>query len=79
MTPMPRLPVEDQPRTPLRPAKGEPLLVSARAAADLLGISKTLMYQLLGRGEIPSVRIGSSRRVAVDDLRVYVEANKSWR
>lgn len=56
-----------------------PLLVSVRDAADLLNISRTAMYELLGRGDIPSVRIGASRRVSVADLRDFIESGRCWR
>jgi excisionase family DNA binding protein len=39
------------------------LLLRPQEAAELLGISRAKMYDLIGRGEIPSVKIGNSTRV----------------
>jgi len=41
----------------------EPLLLSVDQAAHLLGIGRTLAYELARRGELPSVRFG--KRVMV--------------
>jgi excisionase family DNA binding protein len=45
--------------------------ISSQTAADILGISRQNMVRLLDRGEIPSLRVGSHRRVRVDDLAIY--------
>ena len=49
------------------------LLLNAREAADVLGISRTKVYDLLRVGEIESVRIGGVRRIPSDALTAYVE------
>jgi excisionase family DNA binding protein len=46
-----------------------PLLLRIPEAARLLGISRTTMYQLVARGEVPVLRIGRSVRIS----RVAVE------
>jgi len=51
-----------------------PLLVTVEEGASLLGISRTVMYELLAKGVIESVRIGRSRRIPVDGLRAFVAA-----
>lgn len=46
------------------------LLLTVVEAADLLGVGRTTLYELLARGELQAVRIGRSRRVprtAIDD------------
>lgn len=48
------------------------LLLSVEEAADSLGISRAAMYQILGRGEVASVKLGRSRRIPVDALRRFV-------
>jgi excisionase family DNA binding protein len=48
------------------------ILYTPTEAARALGISRSTIYVLMARGEITSVRIGSSRRVPVDGLRRYV-------
>lgn len=54
--------------------KREPLTVSVVDAAQLLGISRALAYELVARGELPSVRLG--RRVVIPRkaLEALVEA-----
>jgi len=39
------------------------LVLTVREAAELLGISKDLAYELIARGELPALRLG--RRVVV--------------
>ena len=48
------------------------LLLTVREAADVLGISRTAIYLLLQRGEIPSVKIGRSRRITRQEIERYV-------
>jgi excisionase family DNA binding protein len=46
------------------------LLISTGEAADWLGIGKTKLYELIGRGDIPTVRIGRAVRIpaaAIED------------
>jgi len=50
----------------------EKMLYTPTEAAKALGISRSTIYVLIARGEVPSVRIGSCRRVPVDGLRRYV-------
>jgi excisionase family DNA binding protein len=50
-----------------------PLLVSARQAAELLGIGRTTLYELIGRGAIVPVRIGRCVRFPVRELEAFVE------
>jgi excisionase family DNA binding protein len=49
----------------------EPLALSVEAAARLLGISRTLAYESVARGELPAVRLGKRLvvpRRALDQL-----------
>lgn len=52
------------------PAK---LLLSAEEAARALGIGRTRMYELLRAGNVPSVKLGRSRRIRPEDLDEFVE------
>lgn len=47
--------------------------------AKILGIGKSLAYQLVAMGEIPSVRLAGRRsvRVPADGLAKWIEAQKS--
>ena len=51
----------------------DPLLVTVEEAARLLGVGRTLIYQQVRRGALPSVRVGRCRRIALIDLECYVE------
>ena len=54
--------------------QGEPvqLLVRPEEAARMLNVGRSTLYELLASGEIKSVKIGRSRRVAVESLRQWV-------
>jgi excisionase family DNA binding protein len=47
-------------------------LVTLPEAARLLGVSRSKLYELVAAGELPTVRIGRSRRIAVADLEEFV-------
>lgn len=47
-------------------------LVTIPAAAKLLGVSGSKLYELLGEGALPTVRIGRSRRIAIAGLEAFV-------
>ena len=50
------------------------LLLTVEEAADRLGIGRTLMYELIGCGQIASIRVGRLRRVPLESLTDYVAA-----
>lgn len=50
------------------------LLLTVEEAADRLGIGRSLMYELIGCGEIGSIRVGRLRRVPSESLTDYVAA-----
>lgn len=52
----------------------ERLLVRPTEAAELLGVSRSKIYELLASGELPSVKIGKSIRVPVEELRQWVSS-----
>ncbi len=54
----------------ITPAK---LLLSAEEAARALGIGRTRMYELLRAGNVPSVKLGRSRRIRPEALDEFVE------
>lgn len=53
------------------PDLGPPLLYRVHEAAHLLGISTSKAWDLVSRGDIPSVRIDGSRRVSRAALETY--------
>jgi excisionase family DNA binding protein len=53
---------------------GARLLISYGEAATALAVSPRYLRSLVYQGVIPSVRLGRLRRIAVEDLRSYVDA-----
>lgn len=51
----------------------EPLLVRVEEAARILCLSRSTIYEMLDRGELPSVRCGTARRIPIAALRAWVE------
>ncbi|WP_199440740.1 helix-turn-helix domain-containing protein [Umezawaea beigongshangensis] len=51
----------------------EDLLLSIKDAAKRLNIGRTLMYELVGTGQVETVHIGRLHRVPVSALIRYVE------
>ena len=43
----------------------EKLLLRPEDAAEVLSIGRSAIYELMKRGELPSVKIGRSRRITV--------------
>ena len=54
---------------PVSEREVERLLLTPLEAARALGISRSKLYELLAAGVIPSVLIGSCRRIPLQDLR----------
>jgi len=51
-------------------------LLKAAQVAKALNVSKTFAYQLMRRGEIPTIWIKGTRRVALSDLQHFIEEYK---
>jgi excisionase family DNA binding protein len=51
----------------------EQLLLRPVEAAEVLGLGRAKVYQLIRDGGLPSVRIGKSVRVPAERLRQWVE------
>ena len=49
------------------------LLLTPTEAARRLSVGRTRLYQLIGTGELASVRVGSLRRIPTRALRDYVD------
>jgi excisionase family DNA binding protein len=50
----------------------EKILLRPSEAAEVIGVSRARAYELIAKGVIPSMRIGSSLRVPVEALRAWV-------
>jgi excisionase family DNA binding protein len=50
-------------------------LLKAKDVAEILKISRSMTYDLMQSGEIPTVNIGKCRRVRPEDLIKYIESN----
>ncbi|MGA7270643.1 MAG: helix-turn-helix domain-containing protein [Acidimicrobiia bacterium] len=50
----------------------EKLLLKPEEAAEVLSIGRSKVYELIGTGELASVRIGASRRIPADALVEFV-------
>jgi excisionase family DNA binding protein len=51
----------------------EKLLLTAEEAAELIGVKRCTIYDLMRLRILPSVKIGRYRRVPVSALRQYVD------
>ena len=52
-------------------------LLTAEAGAKFLGLGRTTFLGLVYSGEIPSITIGRSRRVDVEDLNAFIARQKA--
>lgn len=52
---------------------GDRLLFTVPAAAQVLSLGKSAVWDLVARGDIKSVKIGRSRRISRDALLEFVE------
>lgn len=50
----------------------EKLLLTPQEAAEALSIGRSKLYELLGAGQIESVRVGSCRRIPIGALIEFV-------
>lgn len=49
------------------------MLLTVDEASRLLGIGKTRLYELMRSGDIPSLRVGKSRRIPVREVEAWIE------
>lgn len=50
----------------------ERLLLRPTEAAEMLGVGRSKLYELIAEGDIPTVRVGSRVRIPVEDLRAWI-------
>ena len=51
----------------------EEMLLTVGQAAARIGLGRSFCYELIRRGELPSVKIGGARRIVTTDLERFVE------
>lgn len=51
----------------------EPLLMRPELVARLLDISRSQVFELMSTGDLPSIKIGRSRRIPRDALRTWID------
>ena len=61
-------------RVPARVSNDGSFLLSVKAASSYLGLTTSVLYELINRGEIAHVMIGS-RYVSRDQICAFIEAN----
>lgn len=49
---------------------------SAREVADILGVTKQTVINLINRGELDAIKVASVYRVGETALKQYIERNK---
>jgi excisionase family DNA binding protein len=62
-------------RVPAQVSRDGSLLLSVKAASSHLGLTTSVLYELINRGEIAHVMIGSRRYVSRDQINAFIEAN----
>jgi excisionase family DNA binding protein len=62
----------DEQKAETRPAPK--VAVRVETAADMIEVSRDKVYALLSTGELPSFKIGGSRRIAVEDVENYIRS-----
>ncbi len=50
----------------------EPLLYTPQQAAEALQIGLSKTWELIGSGQLPSIKVGRLRRVPVDALKQFI-------
>jgi excisionase family DNA binding protein len=63
-------------REPLVARRHPRRLVPIAAAADYLSVSRATIERLVNRGELPVVKVAGTTRYDVEDLDLYIAANK---
>ncbi len=55
----------------------ERLLLKPTEVTELLGIGRSLVYELIAQGQIPSIRLGRCIRVRRDALQKWIEEQEN--
>lgn len=52
-------------------------LITVVEAAEIIGLSRSKVYELLADGELPSIRIGRTRRIDTVDLDAFIDRHRT--
>lgn len=55
----------------------EKLGYSIEEAGQAMGIGRTTVYELLGSGELNSIKVGRRRIILADDIRAYLASQRA--
>lgn len=55
-----------------------PLLVRVEEAAHILSLGRTMIYELMANGQLPSITIGTARRIPLAALEKWVADRTSY-
>ncbi len=50
----------------------ERLLLRPTEAAEMLGVGRSKLYELIAEGDIPTVQVGSRLRIPLEELRNWI-------
>lgn len=50
-----------------------PLSVGVDESARLIGVARSMMYELLARGDLQSFKIGRRRLILIKDLEAFID------
>ena len=53
----------------------EELLLRISAASQKLSVSRSKLYELVAKNQVPHVKIGNSLRIPVQAMRTWIEKN----
>jgi excisionase family DNA binding protein len=66
--------VTADPKRPFSERNGK-LMIPAEAA-DYMGVSERQVWRLIGRKELPRVKVGKLVRIHIDDLDAYINSQR---
>jgi len=55
------------------------LMLRPAEAADAIGVSRSKAYELIARGELPSVRVGGCVRIPLEALKAWIDGQLAER
>ncbi len=61
---------------PVHPTLEDKQLMTVKEVALLLRISRSALYRLIERGELPSLRLGHSVRLRADDVLAFMRGTR---